>query len=190
MKITEILVVVDTRDYEEQGDKIVPIPGSGIFNECFRCGKQHEIHAHVKLEDNSTVIVGTGCMKSESMELQKQIKTKTSTAKRKAALLKKKEVYQELYKEFLNIWEKVNSLTIPEVVESLEIAYGIDQIVYRCGDSTFYSGHGKPDKRERHNGVVENWKRNRAMELGETLKHRNAKRDLEEIEKKLSQNNS
>lgn len=65
--IRRILSVVDTREYEEQGDRWVPIPGSGEVNECSRCGREHEVHATVELEDGSTVVVGTGCMKGESV---------------------------------------------------------------------------------------------------------------------------
>lgn len=58
----KILRVVDTRDYVEQGDRWVPVPGSGQARECDRCGRLHEVHAYVEAPDGHTMVVGTGCM--------------------------------------------------------------------------------------------------------------------------------
>jgi len=61
--IIKILSVVDTREYEEgPDDKWYPIPGSGREHQCYRCGRLHEIHAEVLLDDEKIVVVGTGCM--------------------------------------------------------------------------------------------------------------------------------
>jgi len=46
-KIVRVLSVVDTRQYEELGDKFRAIPGSGQESTCSRCGRTHEIHAEV-----------------------------------------------------------------------------------------------------------------------------------------------
>ena len=58
----KILSVVDTRQYEERGDRMVPIPGSGDARDCDRCGRAHEVHATVAYEGGRTAVVGTGCM--------------------------------------------------------------------------------------------------------------------------------
>lgn len=79
--ITKILAVVDTREYMEDGDRWVAIPGSGLENECERCGRLHEVHATVELADGTTAVVGTGCMKGESMEVQAALKAGASAAK-------------------------------------------------------------------------------------------------------------
>jgi hypothetical protein len=81
MKITRILKVVDTREYQEVGDKWEPIPGSGDEHECSRCGRLHEIHALVELENGGNAIVGTGCMRADESEVQRRAKSLTSTAK-------------------------------------------------------------------------------------------------------------
>lgn len=86
MRITKIITVTDTREYEEQGDRFVPIPGSGQINVCARCGKDHEVHALVELEDESTAIVGTGCMRAETDEIKSRARRLTSAAKRLARL--------------------------------------------------------------------------------------------------------
>lgn len=68
MQIVRILSVVDTRQYEEQDDRWVPIPGSGNARECARCGREHEVHAEVLLGDGRTAIVGTGCAEKSTMD--------------------------------------------------------------------------------------------------------------------------
>jgi hypothetical protein len=68
-RIVAVLKVEDTREYEQgENDRWYPIPGSGRENECARCGRLHEVHAEVRLEDGTTTIVGTGCMGAESLE--------------------------------------------------------------------------------------------------------------------------
>ena len=81
-----ILNIQDTRDYMEgPNDKWIPIPGSGIENECERCGKTHEVH--VTVQDGEIVsTVGTGCAKQDNMISDKQTKTGSSTAKNIAKL--------------------------------------------------------------------------------------------------------
>lgn len=68
MKIVKVVSVIDTREYEEQGDSFVPIPGSGNSNVCSRCGREHEIHWTVLLEDGQEAIVGGSCAKSYSLD--------------------------------------------------------------------------------------------------------------------------
>jgi len=70
MKIERILKVVDTRQYEEgPDDKWYPIVGSGHEHACARCGRMHEIHAMVLLDDGNEAVVGTGCASKENTEM-------------------------------------------------------------------------------------------------------------------------
>lgn len=80
-RIVQILEVRDTREYMEDGDRWVAIPGSGAVRECDRCGRRHEVHATVVLEDGTTAVVGTGCMATESMEVQAALKAGAAQAK-------------------------------------------------------------------------------------------------------------
>lgn len=80
-QIVGIVSIVDTRQYEERGDRWVPIPGSGEISQCDRCGRDHEVHATVELADGGCAVVGTGCMNGASLELEKAVKSGTSTAK-------------------------------------------------------------------------------------------------------------
>ena len=68
MLIDRLIRVTDTREYQEIGDRWVPIPGSGLESECARCGRSHEIHAEVALEDGSTAVVGVSCARGDSIE--------------------------------------------------------------------------------------------------------------------------
>jgi hypothetical protein len=80
--IVKVLRVVDTREVEEQGDRFVPIPGSGTENECARCGRLHEIHAHVLLADGTETVVGVSCAKAEALDIQRAIRTGAARATR------------------------------------------------------------------------------------------------------------
>ena len=59
--IARLVAVTDTRDMIEDGDRFVPIPGTGDARPCDRCGRTHEVHATVELSDGTTATVGTGC---------------------------------------------------------------------------------------------------------------------------------
>lgn len=76
LKIVRILSVEDTRMWEEgPDDRWYPVPGSGQENQCARCGRAHEVHATVLLEDNTSIIVGTGCMHADESELAGQVRS-------------------------------------------------------------------------------------------------------------------
>lgn len=70
-RVVRLFEVVDTREREERDGRfssyMVGIPGTGILNECHRCGKTHEVHAHVQLEDGSHVVMGTGCARRDAV---------------------------------------------------------------------------------------------------------------------------
>ena len=52
---------IDTRLFDEAGK---PISGSGDFNSCNCCGKDHEVWVYIKeLKTNQKAIVGTECAK-------------------------------------------------------------------------------------------------------------------------------
>lgn len=88
--IVRILQVVDSRQFEEQGDRWVAIPGTGDERECDRCGRRHEVHATVELSDGTVAIVGTGCMRGDAMvpDLRRHASTAMSIAKAESQLLR------------------------------------------------------------------------------------------------------
>lgn len=87
-KIIKILGITDTRTYEERDDRWVPIPGSGIMHECARCGRIHEVHATVRLEDGSTAVIGTNCARGDDMAvtLRRGAAVATTRARNQAKL--------------------------------------------------------------------------------------------------------
>ena len=89
LQIVEIVKIIDTREYVEDGDRWVAIPGSGIDATCARCGKAHEVHATVLLSDGTSEIVGTGCAKMSCMDsgaLARKITKADRKAKRLASM--------------------------------------------------------------------------------------------------------
>lgn len=116
--IIRIISVVDTRQYDEQGDRFVPIPGSGNVRSCDRCGRDHEVHATVELDDGATAIVGTGCMTAASTEVASALKSATSAAKRLAQLRAERSALASLVSERERIAAEVRLLPRPEVTES------------------------------------------------------------------------
>lgn len=87
MRIIKVLSVTDTRDYIEDGDRWIPVSGTGNEHECARCGRIHEVHATVECEGGVTAVVGTGCMSSESIAVASKLRSMGERAKRIAALM-------------------------------------------------------------------------------------------------------
>lgn len=179
----EILQVVDTRQYEEQGDRWVPIPGSGNAHECDRCGRMHEVHATVKYADGSVKVVGTGCM-DLGKDIARKLATKASTRARYAAQLKAAEI------ELARVTEleaQVNALVAPPITDGPEEKWGP---TWECGDARVGIKYalvgGTMD--ERRATVVRHWRNNRLVELngGKTPKAATTLRYLvEDIARKL-----
>lgn len=84
-RIARVLSVVDTREYEEIGDRWVPVPGSGVETPCARCGRIHEVHWIVELEDGSQADIGRTCAKAGTMDVRVVLGAE-SKAKRLARL--------------------------------------------------------------------------------------------------------
>lgn len=116
----KIIKVIDTRQYEEgPDDKWYPIPGSGESNVCARCDKTHEVHFYVEVDPGykTIEIVGGGCAKQVGLISETQHKSLGSAAitlaknqSELARLLERKKLQEE-------IWSKVNSLPVPEIIK-------------------------------------------------------------------------
>lgn len=192
MKIVRIISVVDTREYEEVGDRWQPVPGSGTENECARCGRMHEVHAEVQLEDGTTAVVGTGCMKSEDSEFQVRAKSLTTASKALARLTAQKARAERLIEEHRSIWLRVDALPLPKI----ETGYGVNRAgrsltKITIGDvSNLVDYAGVDFRREMFDRdcdtVRMNWKRKRRAELGYTRDHETAIEDLRAIDRKIA----
>lgn len=113
--IVKILSIRDTRAYEEQGDRWVPIPGSGHENQCARCGRQHEVHATVLLSDGTEAVVGTGCASKDNVETAKRFTSLDRAVKRLARLEAEQADYLKRRAEWDRNWKEVMQLTPPEI---------------------------------------------------------------------------
>lgn len=123
MQIRRLVRVTDTRSYEEIGDRWLPIPGSGIESECARCGRLHEIHAEVELEDGSSAVVGVSCARGESIE--PEVKRGASQAKSRARVIAELSAARASHDRVSAIYAEVDSLTPPAVRWSeVEITVG------------------------------------------------------------------
>ena len=98
MKIVKVVSVVDTREYEEQGDTFVPIPGSGKANDCGRCGRTHEIHWTVEVEGGTQAVVGGSCAKTDGLD-KKRVESGERAASREKSLMKGLATYESRLSE-------------------------------------------------------------------------------------------
>lgn len=189
MKIAKILRVTDTREYEEVGDRYVPIPGSGELNVCDRCGRTHEVHATVLLENGNTAVVGTGCMKSESAEVVSQVKSLTSATKTFYRLQAEEKDLQAKLDNNERIRAEVEKLRLPEIMITHEPnEWFEDRHIVRMGDAYIQCVNGR-DLEDTKKAVTYSWKQKRQIELGLTSDKQYHLEDLQyriyKIEKKI-----
>lgn len=192
-KIVKILDVVDTRSYEEVGERWVPIKDSGEKNECARCGRLHEVHAHVQLEDGSKAIVGTGCMTKDEVD-PVVVKKMVQKAKVTRVLTTKAAYYQKLIDEMEAAWKKVDAMNFPRhSVENADLYDEEDGRLrarrdkYTMGDVYVYDidpAHLSSEYASVER-LQQTWQRKRLQDLGITSEHWSAERELEQVQKKL-----
>lgn len=111
--IIRIISVRDTRDYEEQDDRWVPIPGSGLERECDRCHRTHEVHVDVELSDGTTACVGRGCARGDSMETS--IKGAISSETTRARLARQLDKARSHLSAAQAAWSDIAALPLPAV---------------------------------------------------------------------------
>lgn len=178
--IVSIVSIVDTRVYEEQGDRWVPIPGSGVALRCSRCNREHEVHATVALSDGSTAVVGTGCASKESAALAPAFRSGEARAKRVASLEAQIARAQALVAEADSIDQSVAPLSSPSVASRQVEPRRWE---YTCGDAKVW-GFAANDP-ERVRCAVATWRGNRRAERGYTHHHASARYALEDLTRKL-----
>lgn len=201
VKIIKILRVEDTRNWEEiEDDKWIPIPGTGIENNCGRCGRSHEVHATVEVEENGVlgqIIVGTGCMHADEAEVAGKIRSilnAQQTLEKNRRLLAKKEA---LYTEWVRIHNEALALTPPkhevEVVEN-PVVVGNERKKYptservRVGDVYAWMSSNHPSDwsymLERIECAEQIWRNKREDESGMTMGMRHAHHWLKDLKKR------
>ena len=163
LTIVRVLSIVDTREYIEEGDRWVPVPGSGEQHECHRCGRIHEVHAHVVLSDGSEAVVGTGCAKGESAEIVRALTNGANAAKRTRILEREVEKARSLVAAWEAKSAEFDALPFPEIREEYRKASAEHEawgrrgtLVLRaggqevwCGDYLSLSAMPRSDREER-----------------------------------------
>lgn len=191
-RIIKVLAIVDTREKiletNEKGYDIwVRVPGTGIENECARCGKLHEIHVHVELENGEKAIVGLGCAKKESLDVAVRVKTLKSAINR----LNKQLSLKSEYEKQIAKWNAVRETIIPNVPKVTIKSNTEYSEAYTCGDITLI--YNKRDRSENILTLQECWIRKRMSEQGISSikpekRHNEEKiKQLEELIKKLTE---
>ncbi len=170
-RIVRILKVVDTREFEEgPDDKVRPIPGSGRLNVCDRCGREHEVHAWVLLEDGTNAIVGTGCGRKESADLAAKFTKADALAKRLARLAAKESAHNRLVAAWESARAVVAAMPLPPPVWSPLL--DSNRFEVHVGDGRAFSNDPAKipdrDREERENCARSNWQANRMAELGQS----------------------
>lgn len=170
MKIIRIISVEDTRQWEEgPDDRWYPVPGSGIENNCGRCGRLHEVHATVELENQSVMIVGTGCMTADETEFGNRIRSVLAvqkTLKKNLGMLVR---YEKLDTEAKRIRAQVDAMPLPPVektswmrpVGRKEELHG-----FKMGDVRTSSGQLMHPTENELSMLVYDYKRNMRDKLG------------------------
>lgn len=165
--IVRIVKIEDTREYEEQGDRWVPIPGSGEARDCSRCGRSHEIHATVELVDGSTTVVGTGCAARESADLAPAFRSGESRAKRVKALRAELARALALVSERDTVVADVAAMQPPAVDVSVDHDAGRYRGV--CGDAFVFAFFRH--EHDFHSRAVAAWRARRVAERGINYRH-------------------
>lgn len=165
MKIVKVISVVDTREYEEQGDSFVPIPGSGNPNTCSRCGREHEIHWTVLLEDGQEAIVGGSCAKSYSLDA-KLVLGAERQASRQKRLTAELATYESRLSELERVIAEVAALPRPPfTIGEQPLSDGAKIPTLRAGDGDVvwcqFSGTEDPERRR---CALQSWESKRITE--------------------------
>lgn len=192
--IKQILTVKDTREYEEIGDTWKPIPGTGVEHACDRCGKFHEVHATVLLEDDSTAIVGTGCMGKDNLELSKRFQRADRAAKRLSALRAELASVLEAMSAYDEAKAEVADLELPPITEEtlpgkIGRRKGEQIPVLRMGDAEAWILPGCSRTQEREETLALIWRGNRMRERCFSTRPNSAehlRREIAKVEKRLA----
>ena len=177
-EIVAVVSVVDTRQYVEDGDRFVPIPGSGESHACDRCGRGHEVHATVRLADGASAIVGVSCMREKAMakEARRLANGAGTTARLRAELAKS----EALLASLVAAQNIVAALAVPEVTAT---ALDDRRIEYRCGDAWVWRFGADEDKGRAD--VVREWRRLRVYERVACLPETSLRDNIERLRDRL-----
>lgn len=165
MKIVKILKVVDTRKYEEgDDDKFHPVAGSGIEHACDRCGKVHEVHATVLLEDGTQATVGTGCMAQEDAVMTAKFQSLDRAAKRLSQLSAERSFMVKKLAEWNAVYAEVCKLPLPEITVTKEDTH--ERFIAHMGDASHCLWRERLVNKDDKYSMTYTWRKNRMTERG------------------------
>ncbi len=169
-------------------------------NQCARCGRLHEVHVTVQLDDGTAAIVGTGCMVKDNLEMTAVIRSAESAAKRLARTRYQLADLEKHWAEFQVCLAKVEKMTLPEIERSEEESK-IDRgplatrpaeksRLLKMGDAHVHLYGAQWNDPERLATLVWAWRENRLRELGCLRPRGNGKglrKKIARIEKQLAE---
>lgn len=168
--IVRILSVRDTREVEEVGDRFVPVPGSGLARACDRCGREHEVYVDVELEGGVTAVIGVGCARGESMDVQARIKSAVSAAKTRARLAAELAAARAAHAAAVAAWDEVIKLPLPEAaMVARHWTERGDREEWGMGDAIVWVLPGCTFNDDRRRALVNAWRRRRYEERGQKM---------------------
>lgn len=166
MRIIKLIGVLDTRRFEETTDSrgedtMKPVPGTGEPHDCDRCGRGHEIHAIVELEDGSRSVVGTACMRAGDDVSSKALRSGAALATRISRLRHEVAALDRAMAGWRAASATVDAMPVPEIVSRIDGKV----TVLTCGDGgRVLCRHGVTD--ERRQCAVRSWREKRLAEAG------------------------
>lgn len=189
LAIVRIVGITDTRTYEEQGDRWVPIPGSGDIRQCNRCNRDHEVHAEVELADGSSAVVGTGCAARETVHLAAAFRSGEARAKRVKALRAELAKCEAAMARLTTAEQTVAAMPVPEVTVTVGRAHEwsrSDEYLYRCGDALRSQGleWGISRHADQVRYVTRDWTEKRVREIV-GREPTSIRRDIEDVRARL-----
>lgn len=183
LRIRRVLEVVDTREWVQgPDDRWVAIPGSGDARECSRCGRVHEVHAHVELDDGSQAVVGTGCAARDAMDLAPLLRSGEARAKRLAEIDARIARAQAMARELHRVESEVARLPMPPV-RTWENPERPGRFTWAVGDAEC-TGTPSHSREERERCARNGWLFRRMQERGITYDHRSADSVVDDLERK------
>jgi hypothetical protein len=140
----------------------------------------HEVHAIVELDDGTGAVVGTGCMRGESMEVTRAMRSAERDAKKARREAFEAQAKLALAERYGAALAEVDALPVPSDV-TVEIRHYKDGpvMVFHMEDAAVWWQRAticESDRQERLRCLVGVWKEKRLAERGITRKHRMAAR--------------
>ena len=166
MRIVRIIEIRDTRDFDYEvdahGEEVLrPVPGTGEPHSCDRCGRAHEVHATVELDDGSAAVVGSTCANAGDGVTPEALRSGAALATRVAKLRREVEALDGRLAGWRAAEAAVDAMPVPE----LSAADGGGKTLLTCGDGdAAWCRSGVTD--ERCQCAIGSWRRKRLAELG------------------------